>query len=122
MSRQLNARQLTGRTDSHVVALPCGNRLQAAAARAFSLLQMDAREAGFELAVASGFRSYDRQLAIWNGKARGQRPVHDDAGREVKLAELDLLRAVGASLDCPIPPLVAYAFCPVSTHSSVVLS
>jgi len=97
MSRQLNARQLTGRTDSHVVALPCGNRLQAAAARAFSLLQLDAREAGFELAVASGFRSYDRQLAIWNGKARGQRPVHDDAGREVELATLtrrEQLRAI----------------------------
>lgn len=29
------------------------------------------------LALASGFRSFDRQLAIWNQKARGERPLLD---------------------------------------------
>jgi LAS superfamily LD-carboxypeptidase LdcB len=37
--------------------------------------------AGLELRVASGFRSFERQLAIWNAKARGERPVLDDRGR-----------------------------------------
>ena len=55
---------------------------------AFNVLREDAREAGFDLAVASSFRSYERQLAIWNGKASGVRPVHDDAGRPVAMAEL----------------------------------
>lgn len=31
--------------------------------------------AGFQLRVVSGFRSFDRQLAIWNAKALGQRLV-----------------------------------------------
>lgn len=37
--------------------------------------------AGLALRVASGFRSFERQLAIWNAKARGERPVLDDRGR-----------------------------------------
>ena len=88
MTQKLNLQQLTGREESHLVDLPCGHRLQPAAARAFHLLQEDAREAGFELAIASSFRSYSRQLAIWNGKASGQRGVHDDAGQGVDMAAL----------------------------------
>jgi LAS superfamily LD-carboxypeptidase LdcB len=33
------------------------------------------------LTVASGFRSFDRQLAIWNQKARGERPLLDASER-----------------------------------------
>lgn len=88
MAGQLNPLQLTGRDDDHLVDLPCGSRLQAEAAQAFGRLQADAAEAGFALAIASSFRSYERQRAIWNGKARGQRPVHDDAGRHVELTSL----------------------------------
>jgi LAS superfamily LD-carboxypeptidase LdcB len=79
---------LTGRRDTHLVGLASGDRLQAAAAQAFMALQADARAAGFDLEIASSFRSYARQLAIWNGKASGQRKVYDDAGCEVDLASL----------------------------------
>ena len=44
MTQKLNLQQLTGREESHLVDLPCGHRLQPAAARAFRLLQEDARE------------------------------------------------------------------------------
>ena len=97
MARQLTPLQLTGREDSHLVELPCGNRLRAEAARAFGRLQAEAAEAGFALAIASSFRSYERQRTIWNGKAGGQRPVHDDAGRPVDMATLsrgEQLRAI----------------------------
>ena len=97
MARQLNPRQLTGREETHLVELPSGHRLQAAAATAFTALQRDARAAGFDLAIASSFRSYSRQLAIWNGKAGGLRKVHDDAGHEVDinaLAAPERLRAI----------------------------
>jgi len=88
LAPQLNPRQLTGREESHLVELPCGHRLQAAAAAAFAQLQQDARSAGFDLAIASSFRSYSRQLLIWNGKASGLRKVHDDAGRDVDIRAL----------------------------------
>lgn len=84
----LSIRQLTGQEESHLQQLPDGHQLQAEAARAFAALQADALAAGFELAAASSFRSFGRQLTIWNGKVRGERPVHDDAGQEVNLATL----------------------------------
>lgn len=47
-----------------------------------------AHDAGFELAVASGFRSFERQLTIWNAKAQGRRPLLDDRGQQVAAGEL----------------------------------
>ncbi len=84
----LETEQLTGLSESHLVPVADGHRLQGDAARAFARLQHDAAAAGFELAIASSFRSFSRQLAIWNGKACGARPVHDDQGRPVTLAGL----------------------------------
>jgi LAS superfamily LD-carboxypeptidase LdcB len=94
----LSPEQLTGREETHLVELPGGHRLQAEAAEAFASLQEDARRAGFELAIASSFRSFDRQLAIWNAKVEGSRPVHDDRGAIVELAALPLADRVHAIL------------------------
>lgn len=47
-----------------------------------------AEAAGLALRVASGFRSFGRQLAIWNAKARGERPVLDAQGRPRDLSGL----------------------------------
>jgi LAS superfamily LD-carboxypeptidase LdcB len=97
VATQLSAAQLTGREESHLVELPSGHRLQPVVAQAYVTLQADARKAGFELAIASSFRSYTRQLAIWNGKASGQRTVHDDAGQLVAIDRLtpkERLRAI----------------------------
>lgn len=98
MASALNARQLTGMDDTHLVALPDGHRLQADAANAFTALQADARRAGFELAIASSFRSFARQLDIWNAKAAGLRPVHDDLGRPVPMSLLSPMERVHAIL------------------------
>lgn len=76
----LSDEQLLGVDDSHVVALECGGQLQAEVADALAQLQDDARGAGFDLSIASAFRSFERQLLIFNGKASGERDVHDDAG------------------------------------------
>jgi LAS superfamily LD-carboxypeptidase LdcB len=55
-----------------------------------------AAQQGFELCVASGFRSFERQLVIWNAKAEGLRPVLDDQNRVINLASLDELQRVVA--------------------------
>lgn len=88
VANKLTATQLTGGDESHLITLARGHQLQAEAALAFEALQEDASEAGFELAIASSFRSFARQCAIWNDKANGRRPVHDDDGQSVMLAEL----------------------------------
>lgn len=85
---RLDLRQLTGLDETHLVETSGGHRLQAEAAEAFASLQRDAAVAGFDLAVASSFRSFSRQLAIWNAKAAGERPVHDDSGEVVVMESL----------------------------------
>lgn len=80
--------QLTGRDSGLLVEVAPGQRLHPEVADAFCALQFDARAAGFELAIASAWRSFERQLAIFNGKARGERPLYDDRGRELLVADL----------------------------------
>lgn len=56
-----------------------------------------AASAGFILKVASSYRSFDRQLLIWNSKARGLRPVLNDAGDVIDinlLSERDKVFAI----------------------------
>ena len=56
-----------------------------------------ARDAGFDLQVASSYRAFDRQLLIWNNKASGHRPVLDSAGQPLDiscLSERDLVFAI----------------------------
>jgi LAS superfamily LD-carboxypeptidase LdcB len=56
-----------------------------------------AASAGFILKVASSYRSFDRQLLIWNNKARGLRPVLNDAGDVIDinlLSERDKVFAI----------------------------
>lgn len=98
MTEPLTLAQLTGRDDSHLQTLADGHRLHPQAAAAFARLQAAARDAGFELAIASSYRSYQRQLAIFNGKASGQRPVHDDAGRPLDMRALTAEQKLAAIL------------------------
>jgi LAS superfamily LD-carboxypeptidase LdcB len=48
-----------------------------------------AAERGFEFAVASGFRSVERQCHIWNAKVKGERPIFDDFGAILGVANMD---------------------------------
>lgn len=74
--------QLTGRSQDHLAYSEVFNcylhndviqPLQRLRARAAS-------EVGVDLRVASGFRSFERQEAIWEAKVSGERPVMDDSG------------------------------------------
>lgn len=83
---------LTGRTETHLSspedAGRLGARVHGAVVEAFVQLQSEARTAGFDLRIHSGFRSFDRQLSIWNRKATGQLPVLDSEGRSLDIATL----------------------------------
>lgn len=95
----LNEFALTGRSAAHVAPLEgSGVRLHPEAAAAFVAMREAARAEGLELLAASGFRDFDRQLAIWNGKFRGERPVAGRDGRPLDLAPLDEPARVAAIL------------------------
>nr|WP_258406044.1 M15 family metallopeptidase [Shewanella acanthi] len=51
--------------------------LEAQTANAFNAMAARALEDGIKLGICSAYRSFDRQLAIWNAKASGKRVVLD---------------------------------------------
>lgn len=51
-------------------------------------LEAAAQTAGFTLGIASAFRDFDRQLAIWNDKALGRRPLLDDDEKPLDYRQL----------------------------------
>lgn len=64
----------------------------------YKRLQIAASTAGFELAIASGYRNFDRQLLIWNEKASGKRPVLDENGKPIAMNALSGWQQVQAIL------------------------
>lgn len=80
---------LMGEGEEHLIDCPGQNtKIHVQVLTAFMGLTEKAKSNGFDLRVASGFRSFDRQLLIWNNKANGLRPVLDDAGLAVDLSQL----------------------------------
>jgi LAS superfamily LD-carboxypeptidase LdcB len=94
-------RQLTGQDSSHLCEVVLGANtywLSGPTVAAFSGLVEASRQQGFELAIASAHRNFQRQLLIWNEKAAGLRPVLDEAGNELDFDMLDKRQRVFAML------------------------
>lgn len=85
----LTPQMLTGRSTEHLMVLTGNHRLQPQAVEAFQAMQQAAKVAGFDLQPASTFRDFYRQLAIWNGKFRGERPVLDKESQPIDISQLD---------------------------------
>jgi len=90
---------LTGRTQEHLAASDSGGvLLHRQVIAPFARLQARAARAGINLQIASGFRSFDRQLQIWNAKAAGARPVLDARGEPLDILRLSDREKVHAIL------------------------
>lgn len=95
----MNIDILLGKTTEHLVPLEGTKFLvHHQTLRDFLKLQQSAKEAGFDLQIASAFRDYDRQLKIWNAKARGERPLLDEQERELDYSTLSPREIVFAIL------------------------
>lgn len=75
-----------------------GGLLHPDAAIAFAQLQSAASAAGLDLRIASAYRSFERQLAIWNGKLNGERRVCDEQDRPLEVMNLSIAERVSAVL------------------------
>ncbi|MDG1693580.1 MAG: M15 family metallopeptidase [Porticoccaceae bacterium] len=95
---------VTGSTDTHLVSLDqshSGNVIQSIHKQVltpFFDLQTAAQNAGFELKICSAYRSFDRQLQIWNGKLSGMRPVMDPFGKPINIQKLNPWQKIQAIL------------------------
>lgn len=92
---------LTGFTEAHLCTPGQGESIGARVHRDVLNPLIKLREAafmdGFDLRVESGFRSFDRQLSIWNRKATGALAVLDSDARPLDIATLsprDLVFAI----------------------------
>ena len=97
---------LTGLTDRHLVdvALSQNSRAQNSvlvhqkALTPFLDLKTEAAKQGFDLCICSGFRSFERQMLIWNQKLLGERPVIDELGDPINMSQLDSWQQIQAVL------------------------
>jgi len=79
---------LTGLTDSHTVEFVPGQRVHQEVEQPLRSMAEEAAREGYQLQVCSGYRSFQRQLAIWNEKATGKRPVLDSQNKPISLKGL----------------------------------
>ena len=96
--KPLTIDQLTGQSQSHLQEVFPGHLLHHDVVSAYRALVEKAAEEGIALRMASGFRSFDRQLVIWNAKARGERPVVDSKGKPLAITTLSEREQVFAIL------------------------
>lgn len=97
----LAAAALIGRTDRHLCTHTetesLGVRIHREVLSPFAHLQEEARSAGFDLQILSGFRSFEQQLSIWNRKARGELAVLDSDADPLdieRLSDRELVLAI----------------------------
>jgi LAS superfamily LD-carboxypeptidase LdcB len=92
--------QLIGCSEAHVDDLPnhFGVKVHCDVIAPLMRLMADARSAGFDLRIASGYRGFERQRLIWNKKCKGERPVLDRAGHILDLEALTALQKIEAIL------------------------
>jgi len=91
--------QLTGRTRDHLTDLAdprCS--LHRDVVGSYLAMRAAAAVEGLDLVAFSSFRDFDRQLAIWNGKYRGEREIQDRAGRKLDALALSPSERVAAIL------------------------
>lgn len=96
---RLDPLQLTGRSTTHVQAdegARCA--LHPVVRSAFARMAAAALESGIGLEAISCFRSFDQQLAIWNGKFAGQRALLSRSGETLDALALDAPARIDAIL------------------------
>jgi len=82
--------ELTGRTRSHIVEVESPRcSLHRAVVQPFLAMRAAAAGEGIDLVPFSSFRDFDRQLVIWNAKARGERELRGADGQLLDAQRLD---------------------------------
>jgi LAS superfamily LD-carboxypeptidase LdcB len=91
--------ELTGRSRTHVEQLDdLRVALHRSAVAPFLALREAAAREGLDIRPHSGFRDFDAQVAIWNRKYRGERPLYDRNGSVRDHASLGPQQLVDAIL------------------------
>ena len=93
----MNALQWLGIDNPDLVDAGDGQRLHADIIGPFTAMQQSAAQDGIGCQLVSGFRDFDRQLAIWNRKWSGELPLYSPDGEQLNtnaLSDTDKLHAI----------------------------
>ena len=73
---------LTGRATSEIIPAPeLNTQIHQDILVDLICLREEASHAGFDLSITSAYRSFERQLAIFNAKAKGEKTILDEKGQ-----------------------------------------
>jgi LAS superfamily LD-carboxypeptidase LdcB len=93
----INVAQILGQTENHLHFISERVAIHNKMTKAFDAMVNAARNDGIELRIASGFRSFNRQLMLWNNKFSGKTPIKNMAGDLVSpenLSPLELAHSI----------------------------
>lgn len=94
MKPQISSTQWMGMDRSHITPLNEYHGLVEEAKNAFLQMQTAAIKDGIDLQIASSFRSFDRQLAIWQSKWHGEKAILDINDRPLNTNNLKDLEKI----------------------------
>lgn len=83
----IEATEVFGLSGGHLLDYR-GQRVHRAVLQPLDSLVVAAAQAGFQLTIASAYRSFARQQRIWNEKATGLRPLFADDGSALEFSAL----------------------------------
>ena len=86
-----------GIDDDHLAAVSPHHSLHKDCINDFHALQQAAQNDGIDLQLCSSFRSFERQMSIWNRKWRGEIPLLDDNSQPIApdtLTDTEKLHAI----------------------------
>ncbi|WMN60184.1 M15 family metallopeptidase [Pseudoalteromonas xiamenensis] len=92
---RIDVLELTGKTQTHVVQYE-NVLVHPLVIGSLHALKQRAQRAGFDLSIASGFRSFERQMLIWNNKFDGLRSVYSYEGKELDVNVLSVFERISA--------------------------
>jgi LAS superfamily LD-carboxypeptidase LdcB len=77
----VNPAELTGQARTHIAQVAAPDcLLHSQVVKPFLNLRRAAMADGIDLVPLSSFRDFSRQMAIWNGKFSGEKPMYDASG------------------------------------------
>jgi len=94
----MTTQMLMGQNKAHLMQLNESHWLHKDSLAAFLALQKQAKRSDFNLQVVSSFRSFEQQMAIWNAKFNGQRPVLDSNSQPLDTTTMSTQQKIKAIL------------------------
>ena len=94
---RIQSAQLLGKTEQHLHYITENVAIHQAMKPAFDAMVASAKADAIDIKIASGYRSFDRQLTLWNNKFSGKTPIKNSVGDVVSptpLSPLELVHSI----------------------------